>query len=368
MRQARWLLLVLLTLVSLPVLAPGGAVAQTAALTSCEPVARPAATPSADASPVAIAQPAADTELVKATFGYVAVTNFAPVYVAKELGYFAEQGLDVEVKAFAGGAEMITDLSTGRLDAGMGGAGPGLFNAIDRDLPLKVIAPGHSEGVPVATPLVVSKAACESGAVRSVADLKGKKVAINAPGATEYWLSQALSTGGLTVADVDLETIPFADAVTALGSGAIDAAMLGEPTATLAEQQGFGVRLATDFPVQGITPTVVYANSDFLANEPDVATKLMAGYLKACRAIMERGLSDPTIAGIVAEYTNLPIELITTSVSPLFSVDGAINGDGLQTLQAFFRGRGELEYDADIDPATFVDSTFIDAAAQSLGA
>lgn len=365
MRQARWLLLIVLTLVSLPIATNRSTFAQAAELTTCEPVPITAATPVPGATPLTAAEPAA--ELVDASFGYVPVTNFAPVFVAKELGYFAEQGLDVEVTAFAGGSEMIAELATGRLDAGMGGAGPGLFNAVDRDFPITVIAPGHSEGSPVATPLVVSKRACESGAVLSVADLRGKKVAINAPGATEYWLSQALSTGGLTIADVDLETIPFSDAVTALGSGTIDAAMLGEPTATLAEQNGFGVRLATDFPVQDITPTVVYANSDFLANEPDVATKLMAGYLKACRAIMEHGLSDPTIAGIVAQYTQLPVELIASSVAPLFSVDGSLDLEGLQTLQAFFRERGELEYDVDLDPATFVDASFIAAAATSLG-
>ena len=365
MKQARWLLLIILTLVSLPIATHRSVAAQATELISCEPVPAAAATPAADATPLAVAEPAA--ELIDASFGYVPVTNFAPVYVAKELGYFAEQGLNVEVVAFAGGSEMIAELATGRLDAGMGGAGPGLFNAVDRDLPIKVIAPGHSEGNPVATPLVISRQACESGEIRSVADLKGKKVAVNAPGATEYWLSQALSTGGLTLADVDLETIAFSDAVTALGSGAIDAAMLGEPTATLAEQNGFGVRLSTDFPVQDITPTVVYANSEFLTNEGDVATKLMAGYLKACRVIMERGLSDPTLAGIVAEYTELPVELITTSVAPLFSVDGSLDLDGLQTLQAFFRERGALEYDTDIDPATFVDASFVSAAASSLG-
>ena len=364
MSQARWLLLFVLTLVSFPVATHSPAGAQGTELVSCDPVAAPAATPTAGATPLVVAQPAG--ELVEVTFGYVPVTNFAPVYVAKELGYFAEQGLDVEVTAFAGGSQMIAELATGRLDAGMGGAGPGLFNAVDRDFPLTVIAPGHSEGIPVATPLVVSESACESGAIRSVADLKGKKVAINAPGATEYWLSQALSTGGLTIADVDLETIPFSEAVTALGAGTIDAAMLGEPTATLAEQNGFGVRLATDFPVQDITPTVVYANSDFLTGEPEVTTKLMAAYLKACRAIMEHGLSDPTLAGIVAQYTQLPAELITTSVAPLFSVDGTLDIVGLQTLQSFFRERGELEYDADIDPATFVDASFIEAAAASL--
>ena len=365
MRQARWLLLIVLTLVLLPIAAHRSVHAQGSELVSCEPVPFAAATPAAAAAPLVVA--ALAVELVDVSFGYVPVTNFAPVYVAKELGYFAEQGLNVDVVAFAGGSEMTTELATGRLDAGMGGAGPGLFNAVDRDFPIKVIAPGHSEGNPVATPLVVSKQACESGEIRSVADLRGKRVAINAPGATEYWLSQALSTGGLTIADVDLETLAFSDAVTALGSGTLDAAMLGEPTATLAEQNGFGVRLATDFPVQDITPTVVYANSDFLTNDGDVATKLMAGYLKACRVIMERGLSDPTIAGIVAEYTQLPIELITASVAPLFSVDGELDIEGLQTLQAFFRERGELEYDTDMDPATFVDASYITAAASSLG-
>jgi hypothetical protein len=54
-------------------------------------------------------------------------------------------------------------------------------------------------------------------------------------------------------------------------------------------------------------------------------------------------------------------------VAPLFSVDGSLDLEGLRTLQAFFRERGGLEYDADIDPATFVDASFITAATESLG-
>ena len=224
-------------------------------------------------------------------------------------------------------------------------------------MPVKIIAPGHSEGNPVATPLVVAKAKCESGEILQVSDLKGKKVAINAPGATEYWLSQALATGGLTMDDVNLQTLPFSDAVVALESGAIDAAILGEPTATLAEQQGIGVRLVSDFDVQGIQPTMVYASQDFLKNDPEAAKGVVIGYMKAVRAIMERGFSDPEILPIIATYTNLPDELITESVRPLFTVDGSINVDGLNTLQSFFRSMGELDYDTDIDPKTMIDRT-----------
>ena len=369
MRLVRSIVVLMLVALVLPLVTARPLVrAQDAPLTSCEPAAP--ATP-VTGSPVTSAPftpPApAEAQLTKVTLGYVPVMVFAPAYVAKELGFFAEQGLDVELQSFAGGSEMITQAAAGRLDAGMGGLGPGLWNAVERGLPLKVIAPGHGEGNPVATPLMVAKSKCESGEIRSVADLRGKKVAINAPGATEYWLKQALAQGGLTIDDVDLETMPFADAVTALGGGAIDAALLGEPTATQAERLGFAVRLSTNFPVQGITVTGLFANTDFLANNPDVATGLVTGYLKAIREIMQRGYGDPAILPIVAQYTQLPEDLIAAAVAPVFPVDGEINVEGLATLQAFFRERGQLEYDTDLDPETILDRTFVNRALDALG-
>jgi NitT/TauT family transport system substrate-binding protein len=365
MRLFRVLVALLLLAIVAPMFPVARSVSAAGALTSCEPVARQsAATPTASAPNLA-ATPTTDN-LVKVSLGYIPVMNFAPVYVAKDLGYFAEQGLDVELRQFAGGSEMIAALATNDLNTGFGGAGPGLFNAFSQGLPVKIIAPGHSEGNPVATPLVVAKSKCESGEIRSVADLKGKKVAINAPGATEYWLSQALASGGLTMDDIDLQTLSFPDAVAALGSGAIDAAILGEPTATLAEQKGVGVRLVDDFDVQGITPTMVYANTDFLAQQPDAAKGLMIGYMKAVRAIMQFGFSNPQILPIIAEYTGLPADLISASVSPLFSVDGDISVESLNTLQGFFRQLGELSYDTDIDPTTMIDRAPLDAALAAL--
>jgi NitT/TauT family transport system substrate-binding protein len=365
MRTVRLMFALALLSAALVVGLPGAPARAAQTLNSCEPLPGAAATPAATL-PSLMAQATPVGELTKVSMGYIPVMNFAPVFVAQELGYFTEQGLEVELRAFAGGSEMIAQLATNDLNSGIGGAGPGLFNAFNNGLPVRIIAPGHSEGNPVATPLVVAKAKCESGEITSVADLKGKKVSINAPGATEYWLSQALATGGLTMDDIELQTLPFPDAVVALEGGAIDAAILGEPTATLAEQRGIGVRLVTDFDVQGIQPTVVYGNTDFLAEQPEAAKGLMVGYMKAVRAIMERGFTDPEILPIIAEYTQLPEELIAASVAPQFTVDGSINVDGLNTLQQFFRSMDELEYETDIDPNTMIDRTALDAALQEL--
>lgn len=298
--------------------------------------------------------------------GYTPASIFAPVFVAKEKGYFAEQGLDVTLQPLAGGSDMIVLTSTGEFDAGIAGTGPAFWNGANQGLPITIIAPGHAEGSPVATPLMTSQAACESGQITSVADLAGQRVSVNARGATEYWLAQALGTADLTLDDIDLQTLPFPDAVTALQSGAVAGAMIGEPLATLAEQEGIAVRLATDFPVQDIQPTMIFGNDQFLEENPDAAAGLVAGYLKAARDLTT-DFNDPTHLAIIEQYTNVPAELVAESVKPVYATDGTIDLASLTTLQTFFRDRDQLDYDEDLDPATLVDTQYVDAALQRLG-
>lgn len=369
--RARFVVLpVLLALLVAPLLVISGsrATAQdaTPAPLSCTPTrstpaTAPAGTPASETAPA----PAAELSAVKV--GYVPVSIFAPVFVAKEKGYFAEQGLDVTLEPFPGGSDPVVLTASGQLDVAIGGAGPAFWNAIAQGLPIKVIAPGHAEGSPVATPLMISTSVCESGKITSVADLRGKKVSVNARGATEYWLSQALGTAGLTLNDIDLQTLAFPDAIAALASGAVDAAMIGEPLATKAEQDGIAVRLLGDFPVQDVQPTIVFANQDFLNDKPELATGFVTAYLKASRDLSGAGWVDPANLAIIEQYTQVPAALVAAAVQPVYAVDGAINLEGLGKLQSFFRQREQLEYDQDIDPATIVDTQFVDAAVAALG-
>lgn len=359
----------LIGLLIAPIVAAGGprASAQESTPTTLSCVPQPVTTEAPPAATPATAAVAPTGELKKVKMGYVPVSIFAPVFVAKEKGYFAEQGLDVSLEPFPGGSDPVVLTASGQLDLGIGGAGPAFWNAIAQGLPIKVIAPGHAEGNPVATPLMISKANCESGAIKSVADLKGKKVSVNARGATEYWLDQALRTAGLTIDDIDLQTLAFPDAVAALASGAVDAAMVGEPLATKAEQDGIAVRLATDFPVQNIQPTVIFANENFLKDNPEAATGLVTAYIKASRDLTGAGYNDPANLAIVEQYTKVPAALVAASVKPIYAVNGEINLDGLATMQSFFRQRGLLEYDQDLDPASIVDTQYVDAALAALG-
>ena len=331
---------------------------------SCEPLNPQTASAVNETSTAPVSEPAA--ELTPVTMGYVPALIFAPVFVAKELGYFAEFGIDMTLEPLPGGSDMVVLTASGDFDAGIGGTGPAFFNAIDAGLPITVIAPGHQEGSPVATPLMISKEACESGAITSVADLAGKRVSVNARGATEYWLNAALSTGGLTINDIQLEVLPFPDAVAALESGAVDAAMVGEPLATQAELDGIAVRLSGDFPVQDVQPTAIVGNESWLAEHPDQAEAFVTGYMRASKLLANGGLDDPAVQAIIQEYTGVPAELVASAVQPVFSADGFIAFEGLAKLQTFFREREQLEYETDLDPYSLADETFVMSAMAEL--
>lgn len=370
-RRSSWYLLLVAVLLASMLPASGIAVATAQPATpslSCQPLrtgapdATPPPPPETTPAPVT---PAADP--VSITVGYVPISIYAPLFVAQEKGYYAAQGLDVTLQAFAGGTEPIALTGSGQIDFASVGAAPAFWNAVALGLPIEIVAPGHAEGAPVATPLMISKADCDSGAITTVADLKGKSVAINARGATEYWLAQALATGGLTLDDVDLQTIPFPDAVAALAGGAIDAAMIGEPLATLAEQQGTAVRLAADFPVQDIQPTAIIGNRDFLDQNPDAGVAFVTAYLQAARDLSGAGFRDPENLAIIEQYTGVPADLTVSSVAPIYFPNGEINAASLNTLQTFFLDRGQLDYEDPVDPTTVIDTKFVDAALAKIG-
>lgn len=367
------IMLLLLVLAILPTfvisrVAPASAYQASPTPLSCDAL----ATPSPASAPSLGAQPptepmAPPDDAVTMMVGYVPISIYAPLFVAKDKGYYAEQGLDVSLEPFAGGGDLVALTATGDLDAAASGAGPAFWNAAELGLPFSVVAPGHSEGSPVATPLMISREACESGTIARVSDLRGKKVSVNARGATEYWLGRALATNGLTIDDVDLQTLPFPDAVSALASGALDAAMVAEPVATGAEQQGLAVRLLADFPVQDVQPTVIVANDTFIADYPEAAQGFVTAYLKACRDLAGPGFKDPANLAIIEKYTSVPATLVGAAVQPVYSVDGRIDTEGLRKLQGFFRQRGQLEYDEELDPGTLVDDRFVQTALAELG-
>lgn len=327
-----------------------------------------AATATTGASPESDASPTAESsgELTQVTVGFIPVLIYGPLMLAQDKGYFEQQGLDVQFENLPGGSDMVVLTANGDFDIGVGGAGPAYFNAVERGLDLKIIAPLHFEREPQATPLMVSKERFDSGELTSVEDLEGLNVSVNARGATEYWLDTALRTGGLTIEDIDLQQLPFPDVPAALDSGALDGAMLGEPVATLAEQQGIAVRLDVDFPAD-FQPTFVWVNPDFAAKEPDLVTGFAAGMMQGCRDLWADDWDSDENLAIINGYTNVDAALIRDASRTWCEPNGTINVNDLETLQEFFGDRGLLEYDEPLDIESLIDRAYVEAALKEIG-
>src|SRR3989442_3548949 len=274
--------------------------------------------------------------LAKVRVVHVPVLIFAPLYVAIERGYFARQGIDIELIGTPGGLSSFAVLASGRAEVVIGGLGASLFNAAARGLDFKVVGPVHMERPPVSTPLVVSKKAYDSGEIRSVADLRGKKVSVNVIGsATEFWLHSALLRGGLTIDDVQVVAVNFPEVPAALANGAIAAGLLGEPLATLAEEQGQIVRLSEDF-VNGVQVTAVYYSGEFIRRSPKLAAGFMIAWLQASRDLYGGGYPRDDIARIVEKDTGVPLAIAKKACPPFHYPHLKKNFNDIKRLQDLF--------------------------------
>jgi len=280
--------------------------------------------------------------------GYIPSESHAPYYVAHERGYFKAQGIQTQLVRLPSGAAILTQVSTGDLQAGGGALGAAGFNAVHGKLPVAFVAPQH-----FSYPedyFVVRKAEIDAGRFKGPADLKGKPCAVNAKGvATEWMLDQMLRQGGITIGDIDLRTLSFPDMVAALDNGAIHCGIVTEPFATQAEEKGIGVRPYQGKP--GIKPppiTMIFWNSDWAKKNDAVARGFMLGYLRAVRDLSEPGAwRAPWNIEIVQKYTGVGPEVLKKTRPPFFNPNLELDEKVMMEQQEFSLRLGYLKYTAD---------------------
>jgi NitT/TauT family transport system substrate-binding protein len=291
--------------------------------------------------------------------GYLPILGFAHFMVADGMGYFADQGLDVELRSFRSGVDMIAPLSTGDLDVGGGSAGPSLYNAVDQDLDIKIVGPGSSqpEGYG-AVPLIVRTELLESDEVSEVADLEGRPVAINAPrGVAEYLLAQALEEVGMTVDDVELVVLPFPEMPAALDNAAVDAATLAEPLASAAMRPGendaspiAGMLVPGDEMTENPQVGLVYFGQRLLQPENrEVGVRFLVALLQAIRDLQgDAWRSNDDIINAILEYTS-------------------VNTDSVLDQQQYHFERGYTDLAEPLSLDQLMDTTYMEEALDRVG-
>ena len=351
-----------------PAAQPAATTVATAAPASNTELATAPAETTAEASSGATPTPAPAADSATVRVSIIPNTIGAPLYVAYAKGYFIEEGMNVQLLPVESGSDTFTTMASGNADVAFGGISAGMLNAVSRGIDFEIVAPLHTERPPLASPLVVSKERYDSGELKDVASLKGKKVAVNsAQTASLWWLKEALAKAGLDVnKDVEVVALPFGQMAAALQSKSIDGAILTEPVTTGAEQQGLIVRISEDF-LSGFTPTVLYFNKDWATKNPELAQKFVKAYLRGARDLNGDGWSNEDNLKAIEQVTKVPLAVLKVAKHSYHDPNGVVPVDDLMQLQAFFRTRGDLKYDKDIDLSKYVNSSYAEKAVAELG-
>lgn len=203
----------------------------------------------------------------------------APPLVAIELGYFREAGLDVKPSEFGQGTEVRNALAAGAIDLGSMADVPFLIGAAKS--PLRGIAltswGGERQKIMVAA----------RSAIRSIADLKGKRVASQAGSSLDATFREVLRQHGLEPSEVQIFNLRLPDMLSALSAGSVEAMVNVEPHNALAEERGVARKLV-DFGRDSLAPYVLVARQDFLDRAPEAVVAYLKALLRAQAAIRER--------------------------------------------------------------------------------
>ena len=309
------------------------------------------------------------------TIGTVYSSSDAPYLIADKLGYFRDAGISVTFQRFDSGAMIIAPRGAGQLDVGGGAPAAGIYNAVAQGIDVKLVAdrgadsPGYGFN-----PILVRTDLITSGKFKSVADIKGLRVAEPAKGSTTASeLAHYVKQAGLAYDDVQHVYLSFSDQIAAFKNGSIDASVGNEPFATFLERNGLAKRVAGDdtfYPYQEIS-CVMYSGN-FIKTRPDVAKRFMVAYLRAVRyykdALRGGHLAGPNGADVIAilsDATKIDAPTLRAMTPGDIDADGKIHMASLNEDYAMFKQLGLVT--ANVSMNDVVDPSFAVAAAKQLG-
>jgi len=318
----------------------------------------------------------ASAQNVRVNVGIANSATDAALFVADKKGHFKAEGLEVNFIAFDSGARMIAPFASGDLDVGAGGPSAGLYNAVARGIDIRIVADKSSTppGRPINF-LLVRRDHVESGRYKTLADLKGMKVAGAAPGgAATTTLDKLLEKAGLRIADVERVYLGFPQQAIALENKAVDAALPTEPAASEAVKRGSAVRIIGDDEIYpGHQLAAIFYAGQFITKKPEAAQRFMRAYIRGARdyadAIVDGKLSGPKgeemIAILTASSQIKDPELYRAITAANIDPDGKLGIESLKEDLAIFTKEGLIEGKVDINKV--IDTSFAEAAVKELG-
>ncbi len=300
---------------------------------------------------------------------------YLPLTLAQQLGYFKEAGVDVEIVDVAGGAKA--------LEALLGGSASVVCGFIDHTISMQ--AQGKSIKMFVlydrypGLVLGVTKAGQAKG-MKSIADLKGAKIGITAPGSSTHFFAQyLLAKNGVPVDDASYIGIgTAATAVAAVRRGVVDALVNVDPTITILTKNGDAQILADTRTTLGTLRVFggpypaggLYTTPAFIERNPKTMQALATASVKALHWIKTH-TAEEIADKMPAEFFQADKALYVASLKEnleMFSLDGRIPLTGLQTIAKVLSSfdKTVIANSSRVNPSAAFTNEFVDQAHKTL--
>lgn len=214
-------------------------------------------------------------KLPKVTIAMVTFPGYAPLYVAKEKGFF--EGVDVELTRIESIGDIRAAMRSGNVN--MYAATYDIYQSV-KDIPptgVGFLVVDESHG---------ADGFATAANVNSVQDLRGKKVGAE-PGFPPYLVLQyLLNKEGMTLQDLDFQDLPTADAGSAFAAGKLAAAGIWEPMLSASVKARPGAKVfASSANIPGLIQDLIFADEKLAKEYPEALERVAAGYFKALEYI-----------------------------------------------------------------------------------
>ena len=301
----------------------------------------------------------------KVKIGVLKLSSSAPIFLGVERGTFREFGIEPELVYFQAAQPIAVAIAAGEVEVGATGLTAGLYNVIAGGEKIWVVADKGREwpGYPL-TALLVQK----DGPVRSIRDLRGKKVGLTQLGSTfHYMLGNLLEQEGLSLADVEPAPLRTLGAMAeALEARRVDAILIPQPFAGAAVDKGYGRLL---FWVGDKLPYQVAAifYSKAFAQDRERAIAFMKGYVKAARlfhdATFQKKGGWEEVVALTARYTGATPEVVRVGF-PYQDRDGRLDVADIGRQLAWYHKAGMVT--TPLQVRDVVDGSFLEEALRAL--
>ncbi len=290
------------------------------------------------------------------TLGVVTWIGYGPIYCAAANGYYKKYGLDVRLVNFSDNSVMAGALQSGEIDATTLTYDQVLASNA-RGWKLKVVMPvDYSVG---------GDAILAAMPIRSVKDLKGRKVAFMAASPSDFLLGYALAKDGLSLKDITAVNTTPEGVVGIMAGGAVDVGVTYEPNVSVIAKSGGGKRfhvLLSSRDARGMITDVLALKESVIAKNPQLVQGLIRGTMDGV-AFMQ---AEPVkAAAIIAKTLDISPAEVTEQLPNIENPSLARLADVFKKDDALpsFYASGKvindiLKREGQIDSPPAIDATF----------